>query len=776
MARSLGLNLSLRVAFLSVIAVLALCVAVINTLLLALNETILQARNQSTQTARDFDIFLSDLFSYLEGISSAIPLSYRDEPLLMRLLIEHPEVFAVRVIRPDGEILLQRQRLGNTGLVRISQQDWLETVQKQEVWTQVGMSIYDVPFLYIAMPVQGQLTGELLATLYIEMDLSAMWSKIVALKIGEHGYAYLAQLDGTLLAYQDVARLRISDLVQTSTGKTPSEMIRQSQSLLGSVGQGLAGEMVLFSATPLIKLDWVAIVEKPIEEVLNGIYGLLAVLFVALALVLASVLAIGRFTRRKIVAPLVLMQQGVQQFRQGNLDAPLKLPTDEQDEIGVLGASFNEMAERLRELVTHLETRVAERTRDLQIAAEVSKRMASTLDLDQLLPQLVESTAQGFDLYHVFVFLYDENTYRLQLAAGSGEHGRALVNQQIWLDLARDKGVVVSCALARRPTLVNDVRTRPDFLHLNHLSQVRSEFAVPMVVGGTLVGVLDLQSDEYHHFDDDMLVVMTSLGEQFAVAVQNARLYAEQLKVTEELRNLDNLKSQFVANMSHELRTPLNSIINNTRFVESGLLGDISPSQKEALSRALDSARHLLSIIGDLLDMAKIEANMMTLFIEDGVTLLPEIEASIDAARVYMENKPIELVLEIPAQLPPIVADKRRIRQILLNLMSNAAKYTEQGQVCLSVQVQDEDILFIIKDTGHGIAHHDHERIFLPFQQSAAGIRSSGGTGLGLPITRRLVEAHGGRLWLESELGQGSCFYVSLPIRSATLLAQMQMP
>lgn len=229
------------------------------------------------------------------------------------------------------------------------------------------------------------------------------------------------------------------------------------------------------------------------------------------------------------------------------------------------------------------------------------------------------------------------------------------------------------------------------------------------------------------------------------------------------------LKSQFLANMSHELRTPLNAILNFTRFVSEGMLGTVNTEQVDMLGKVNDNGKHLLSLINDLLDISKIEAGQLKLFVEDNVDMQKMFTSASDVAESLLADKSVRLITEAEPDLPLILGDKRRIRQVMLNLVSNACKFTDEGDVELTLKRDGENILFIVKDTGPGIAPEDHEAIFDTFHQTSHGIKQGGGTGLGLPISRRLAEIHGGKLWLESEPGQGATFYVSLPIAADIL-------
>ena len=453
------------------------------------------------------------------------------------------------------------------------------------------------------------------------------------------------------------------------------------------------------------------------------------------------------------------------------------------DELGILQRSVNSMAEKrelaeqsLKTLNEGLEQRVAERTRDLEIAGYVTRQATNLLDLDELLPSLVEHTCNGFGLYNVSVFLYNEESENLNYAAGAGQIRLIPENDQQPVDLEGNIGVIRRAGKTRQVVLVNDVSRSTDYLPHPTLPDTRAELALPILVGTKLIGVLDLQSTQEGFFTDDHVKIIKTLAEQFAIAIENARLYAGQVKVAEELRALDTLKSQFLASMSHELRTPMNAILNFTEFMSMGMLGPVNEKQIDALDKILNSGKHLLALINDVLDITKVESGMMRLFVEDDVNLQQELAPVFSTAETLLKDKPVQFVKEVESELPLMVGDKRRIRQILLNLVSNAVKFTDEGSVTVRVKRENGQMLFEVRDTGPGIALEDQEIIFEPFQQTEAGIKHAGGTGLGLPISRRLVEAHGGELWVESELGKGAAFFVTLPIRSEALLQMIEMP
>lgn len=238
----------------------------------------------------------------------------------------------------------------------------------------------------------------------------------------------------------------------------------------------------------------------------------------------------------------------------------------------------------------------------------------------------------------------------------------------------------------------------------------------------------------------------------------------------DEAERANTVKSAFLASMSHELRTPLNSVINFTRFVADGDVGPVNEEQQEMLSEVIGSAKHLLNLINDVLDMSKIEADSLSLFIEDNVDLIVLLHSALSTGKSLLNGKPVRLEADISDQIPLIRADRQRILQILLNVMSNACKFTDTGTIRLSANLQENEVVIAVADSGPGIAPEDQAAVFEAFRQTKTGLRQGGGTGLGMPISRSLAVAHGGRLWVESEPGKGATFFVALPVKSDELV------
>jgi signal transduction histidine kinase len=251
--------------------------------------------------------------------------------------------------------------------------------------------------------------------------------------------------------------------------------------------------------------------------------------------------------------------------------------------------------------------------------------------------------------------------------------------------------------------------------------------------------------------------------------VRNAELFEEVQLALAEAERADSVKSAFLASMSHELRTPLNSVINFTKFVAKGTVGPVNEEQEQMLNEVIDSAKHLLDLINDVLDMSKIESGTLNLFVEENIDLNTILNTVVSTGKSLIADKTIRLETSIDNPLPLVRGDRQRILQVLLNIMSNACKFTEEGTIKIVAREREGSVEISVADTGPGIAYDDQPAVFEPFRQTSTGLRQAGGTGLGMPISKNLTEAHGGRLWLDSVPGEGTTFYVVLPIRSEAL-------
>ncbi|MBN1679130.1 MAG: GAF domain-containing sensor histidine kinase, partial [Anaerolineae bacterium] len=424
---------------------------------------------------------------------------------------------------------------------------------------------------------------------------------------------------------------------------------------------------------------------------------------------------------------------------------------------------------RLFTATRQAEETIRRRASEMQTVAEVGAEAAQSLELEQLLQNVVNLTKDRFALYHAHMYLLDADDQHLALAAGAGEVGRQMVMAGHGILLNSERSLVARAARERTTVVINNVQDSPDFLPNPLLASTQSEMAVPMIVGDQVIGVLDVQASEVDRFTNEDVLVMSTLASQVAVAITNAQLYSEQVKVMEQLREVDRLKSEFLASMSHELRTPLNSIIGYAEVLLDGIDGELTEDMDEDVSAIHGSGKHLLNLINDILDLAKIEAGQMDLITED-VELETFIQDVINASRVLLMDKPVDLNLEIAEGLSSVHADSLRLRQIVSNLTTNAIKFTDEGSITIRADHYESDprmVKISVIDTGSGISAENLPLIFERFRQvDQSHTRRVGGTGLGLSITRQLVWMHGGEIWVDSELGTGSTFNFTIPIMS----------
>jgi signal transduction histidine kinase/ActR/RegA family two-component response regulator len=408
----------------------------------------------------------------------------------------------------------------------------------------------------------------------------------------------------------------------------------------------------------------------------------------------------------------------------------------------------------------------------LQTAAEIARDTTGTLAIEELFSRTVNLIKERFGFYHASIFLIDEATQMAVVRESTGIAGEAMKLAGHSLSVG-GQSIVGKATGTGKAVVLNDVNEeqarkthRPNPL----LPNTQAELGIPLIIGDHVIGALDVQSEVANSFTEDEIAVLQTLADQIAIAVENAQSYGLAQKAIEEIRDLDRLKTQFLANMSHELRTPLNSIIGFSRIILKGIDGPVNSQQMQDLTAIYNSGQHLLGLINDVLDVSRIEAGKMDLAFEE--TNLVEIIKGVMSTTVGLVNdKPIELKLVIDPELPLIIADATKIRQVLINLLSNAAKFTARGSITIQAmrrEGKDGELQVTVRviDTGPGIAKKDQEKLFQPFSQVDGSLtRKTGGSGLGLSICRHLIQMHHGEIGIESEEGKGSTFYFIIPVK-----------
>ena len=337
-----------------------------------------------------------------------------------------------------------------------------------------------------------------------------------------------------------------------------------------------------------------------------------------------------------------------------------------------------------------------------------------------------------------------------------------------WIPLGTGGGLMGFTLAEGHTVHLPDVKEDPELRGstVARLTDARTVVGVPMLRDGRSIGGMVLARYEVRPFSERELDLVQTFADQAAIAIENVRLFNEIQDKSRALEVASQHKSEFLANMSHELRTPLNAIIGFSEVLLQGLFGDVNEKQREYLADVLGSGQHLLSLINDILDLSKIEAGRMDLELST-FRFRDALDSGLTIVRERAARHAIQLNAAVSSDVGTVEADERKVKQILYNLLSNAVKFTpDGGRVDVSVRADNGDVRVEVRDTGIGVAAEDQEQIFEEFRQVGRE-RSREGTGLGLTLTKRFVELHGGRIWLESTPGKGSTFTFTLPLRRA---------
>jgi two-component system, NtrC family, sensor kinase len=423
-------------------------------------------------------------------------------------------------------------------------------------------------------------------------------------------------------------------------------------------------------------------------------------------------------------------------------------------------------------LLTELQARTAQLTRsvqELQALGEVSQALSSTLDLDAVLNAIVTRVSQLAGTDACSVYEYDEATEAFHLRATDNldEDVVALARQT---PIRKGEGIQGRMAVTRQPVQVPDIAEedayRGPLRDILLRTGTRAVLAIPMLRESELIGGFTVNKRTPGEFSPEVIELLTTFATQSALAIQNARLFREIEEKSRQLEVASQHKSEFLANMSHELRTPLNAIIGFSEVLSERMFGDLNEKQEEYLKDIYASGTHLLSLINDILDLSKIEAGRMELELTN-FHLPTALDSALTLVRERAGRRGIALQMNVDSRLGQIQADERKVRQVVLNLLSNAIKFTpEGGRIDVAATPKDGLVEVSVSDTGVGIAPEDQEAVFEEFRQVGTADKKVEGTGLGLTLCRKFVELHGGKIWVKSELGVGSTFTFSVPLRS----------
>ena len=615
--------------------------------------------------------------------------------------------------------------------------------------------------------------GRVPSVVVAEVNLKFIWDLVSQMEVGIAGRAYVIDSDDRLIAHPDISlvlrKLNLTDLPHVLAARTA--LATGTPDEFGpEISKDPEDRNVLTAHAAVVELGWLVFVDLPLSEALAPVVASLKRTGALVMLGIGLAVLIGLLLGRRMAVPIHLLREGAARFGDGDLQSRIEVHTG--DELEALANEFNSMAGRLRESYSTLEQRVETRTQELRAAldrlralAAVAEAVNSSLDLQTVLGTILSHACQLSDTGGGAIYVYDPDSGTFGLAAGHGMSEEMVATIRAH-EVQLGETIIGRCAESRAAVQIADLEKEPHdpFHDVLIETWVRSLLAVPLLDQNQVIGALIVRRRSTGTFAQDTIDLLESFASQSALAVHNARLFREIEQKGEELKLASQHKSQFLANMSHELRTPLNAILGYTELVQDGVYGEPAEKIAEVLGRVQRNGKHLLALINDVLDLSKIESGEMTLSVGD-FSFATLVQSVVMATESLATDKNLALTVDLPAELPPGRGDERRLSQVLLNLVGNAIKFTEAGEVGIAVGANNGAFHVQVTDTGPGIAAAEREEIFSEFRQiDSSSTKQKGGTGLGLAIAKRFVEMHEGRIWLDSEPGHGSTFHFTLPV------------
>jgi signal transduction histidine kinase/CheY-like chemotaxis protein/HAMP domain-containing protein len=743
-------------------------------------------REQAEAAAAKIGQFIKEIESQL-GWTTQLPWSAGSIEQrrfdALRLLRQVPAITELAQLDATGKERLRVSRLAMdvvaSGADLSNDPKFAEAVARKVYYGPVYFRRESEPYMTLAIAGTRRDAGVSVA----EVNLKLIWDVVSQIKVGERGHAYVVDAQGRLIAHPDISLVLrntdMSKLAQVWAARASASGGEDAASSPVQESQNIEGREVLTAYARVAPLGWLMFVELPAEEAYAPLYAALKRLgFVLLAALFLAVLA-GMFLAGRMVGPIQALRTGAARLGGGDLSQRIAVKTG--DELEALADQFNAMAGQLQESYAGLEKKVEERTHELETRSrelaqsvgelralgEVTQAVNSTLDLATVLSTIVAKAVELSGTEAGSIYVVDPITQGLQLRASHGMSDELIaeLNRQ-GVDLSEK--TIAEAAAQKAPVQTPDLKDAAPSPVLNILLRAgyRAVLIVPLLGPEGLIGMLVVRRKAPGEFPQHTLELLQTFAAQSVLAIQNANLFTEVEEKSRQLEMASQHKSQFVASMSHELRTPLNAIIGLTEMMVSNASRFGTEKAAEPLRRVHRAGTHLLGLINQVLDLSKIEAGKLELSPET-VNLAPLLEDVIGTARQLAEQNKNRLVLEAQENLGQLTVDPMRLRQILLNLLSNACKFTKQGEVKLRVKKVVDGrnwIEIAVADTGIGMTPEQQAKLFEEFTQAdSSTARQYGGTGLGLAITRKLARMMGGDVTVTSEPGKGSVFTVRLP-------------
>src|SRR3984893_13077088 len=526
-----------------------------------------------------------------------------------------------------------------------------------------------------------------------EVNLKLIWDVVSQIRVGDRGDAYLVDGQGRLIAHPDISVvLRNPDrshLAQVQAARRPAADTPAGQV---QVAQDIQGRKVLTAHAPVAPLGWLVFVELPAAEAYAPLYASIERSGVLLLGALGLAFLAGLFLARRMVGPIQALRRGAARIGSGDLGQRISIKTG--DELEALADQFNEMGSRLQESYADLEGKVAlgprelaQSVEELRALGEVGQAVNSTLDLASVLSTIVAKAVQLSDTEAGAIYVYDDLAQQFQLRATHGmseELIEAIAHRQP--DLGDT--TIGEAAERREPIQIANLSEEPPspLVDIILAAGFRALLVVPLLRPDRILGALVVRRRQPGEFPKATVDLLQTFAAQSVLAIQNARLFTEIEEKSRQLEVASEHKSQFLANMSHELRTPLNAILGYPELMLDEIYGEVPAKMRGVLDRVQSNGRHLLGLINDVLDLSKIEAGQLTLAVAS-YSLEDVVHGVVTSVESLATEKQLALKLDIPRNLPAGRGDERRIAQVLLNLVGNAIKFTEKGEVAIAASV-----------------------------------------------------------------------------------------